>query len=123
MLQQLNGNEEQLSATKLDAVEEETKGSEGEIKRHPKSGDEELGADWKQAMKQQTAGIMLEDTEDMVANRERWLLQCEETIQTYKEQFQQMESENKQLRKQIRKPKEEVQVLEGESTATGMLYV
>ena len=117
-LEQLSSIEEQSSATKLGAIEEEGE-SEREMKKYPSSGDEEAGADWKQqedeVVKQQTA--VSEETQELTGKREQWLLQCEETLQMYKEHFQHIESENEQLRKQIRVFEEDVQVPEG---ATGM---
>ena len=64
--------------------------------------------------------VVLEETQDMVEKREQWLLQCEETIQMYKERSQLMETENEQLKKQIRAVEERVQVPEEENVATGM---
>ena len=64
--------------------------------------------------------LALKGTQDMVAKREQWLLQCEETIQVYKEKFGHIESENEQLKKQIRAIEERVHVPEVENRATGM---
>ena len=67
--------------------------------------------------------------EEKVAKREEQLVQCEETIQMYKERhqklLQQMESvmaENEQLRKRIGPVEEGALVPVGESTPVGMIF-
>ena len=78
-------------------------------------------------IKQEQEQDLVSMLEESIAKREEQLLQCEATIQMFKErhmkQLQQMESvmaENEQLRKQIRPIEERALVLSGESTAAGM---